>query len=258
MRGGAQAHLIEAADGNFYVVKFRNNPQHRRILVNEAMSAVLLGHLQIAAPGFEFIDFSPEFIRQNPAARITLGTNEIQPDPGWHFGSRYPGDPALMAVYDFVPDSLLDRVDNLDHFRGILVFDKWVSNGDARQCVFYRKRAGGVVTWVASMIDHGFAFQGPNWEFVDAPLQGTYPRRRVYESVRSLRDFEPWLEWVRHFPREVIDDAWKRVPFDWIDGEEDALERLLEKLHQRRERTPELIRDILRARSTPFSNWEGE
>ena len=35
MRGGAQAHLIEAHDGNYYVVKFRNNPQHRRILVNE-------------------------------------------------------------------------------------------------------------------------------------------------------------------------------------------------------------------------------
>jgi hypothetical protein len=29
MRGGAQAHLLECEDGNFYVVKFVNNPQHR-------------------------------------------------------------------------------------------------------------------------------------------------------------------------------------------------------------------------------------
>jgi hypothetical protein len=36
MRGGAQAHLIQAADGHHYVVKFLNNPQHRRILVNES------------------------------------------------------------------------------------------------------------------------------------------------------------------------------------------------------------------------------
>ena len=35
MRGGAQSHLIEADDGRFYIVKFQNNPQHRRILVNE-------------------------------------------------------------------------------------------------------------------------------------------------------------------------------------------------------------------------------
>jgi hypothetical protein len=34
MRGGAQAHLMQASDGGYYVVKFRNNPQHRRILVN--------------------------------------------------------------------------------------------------------------------------------------------------------------------------------------------------------------------------------
>jgi hypothetical protein len=39
MRGGAQAHLIEADDGHFYVVKFRNNPQGRRILVNEWFGA---------------------------------------------------------------------------------------------------------------------------------------------------------------------------------------------------------------------------
>jgi hypothetical protein len=33
MRGGAQAHLLEADDGKWYVVKFRNNPQHRRDLI---------------------------------------------------------------------------------------------------------------------------------------------------------------------------------------------------------------------------------
>ena len=35
MRGGAQAHLLLADNGRYYVVKFKNNPQHRRILVNE-------------------------------------------------------------------------------------------------------------------------------------------------------------------------------------------------------------------------------
>ena len=45
MRGGAQAHLIEAADGHCYVVKFLNNPQHRRILVNEWIASVFLRYL---------------------------------------------------------------------------------------------------------------------------------------------------------------------------------------------------------------------
>jgi hypothetical protein len=34
MRGGAQSHLMLASDNNLYVVKFRNNPQHERVLAN--------------------------------------------------------------------------------------------------------------------------------------------------------------------------------------------------------------------------------
>jgi hypothetical protein len=47
MRGGAQAHLLEAEDGRYYVVKFVNNPQHRRILVNELIASEFLQYLQI-------------------------------------------------------------------------------------------------------------------------------------------------------------------------------------------------------------------
>jgi hypothetical protein len=36
MRGGAQSHLMRCSDDNYYVVKFQNNLQHRRILVNDA------------------------------------------------------------------------------------------------------------------------------------------------------------------------------------------------------------------------------
>ena len=38
MRGGAQSHLMRCADGNFYVVKFQDNPQHTRVLANEMLA----------------------------------------------------------------------------------------------------------------------------------------------------------------------------------------------------------------------------
>jgi hypothetical protein len=38
MRGGAQAHLMRADDGRFYVVKFQNNPQHLRVPANELLA----------------------------------------------------------------------------------------------------------------------------------------------------------------------------------------------------------------------------
>ncbi len=40
MRGGAQSHLMRCDDSHYYVVKFQNNPQHRRVLVNELLGAL--------------------------------------------------------------------------------------------------------------------------------------------------------------------------------------------------------------------------
>ena len=263
MRGGAQSHLLEADDGCWYVVKFRNNPQHPRILVNELVSSVLLGYLKIAVPETALIQVRPDFLAANPEIHLTLGARRLPVEPGWHFGSRYPGDPARVAVYDFLPDALLPQVANLEDFRAILVFDKWVGNADGRQSVFYRAlvrrgepAAGARPGFVARMIDHGFAFNGPHWEFTDAPLQGIYARRLVYEMVRSLDDFQPWLEQVIHFPEEVIDQAWKGIPADWIAGEEAALAQLLERLFERRARLPELIAACRTARSNPFPGWQ--
>jgi len=266
MRGGAQSHLLEADDGHWYVVKFRNNPQHRRIVVNEIVAAVFLEYLKIAAPETAVIQVSRAFLDANPDVHITLGSRRVETEPGWHFGSRYPGDPARTAVYDFLPDALLTSVVNLDDFRAVLVFDKWVSNADGRQSVFYRAlvRRGGEPAavqhsrpgFVARMIDHGFAFDGPNWDFPESPVQGLYARRAVYEGVSCLADFEPWLEQVVNFPEEVMDRAWKGIPPEWIEGDEDALDRLLERLYERRKRVPQLIAACRDSRVSPFPNWK--
>jgi hypothetical protein len=261
MRGGAQSHLLEADDGQWYVVKFRNNPQHRRILINELVSSVLLNYLKIAAPETALLHVHADFLQAHPEVHLTLGTQRIEVEPGWQFGSCYPGHPDRTAVYDFLPDALLPSVVNLEDFRGILVFDKWAGNADGRQSIFYRAnvRTGHGAArpgFVARMIDHGFVFDGPNWDFTDSPLQGLYARRIVYDGVRSLDDFQPWLGQLAHFPEEVMDQAWKRVPPEWIAGEEEAFERILERLYERRKRVPELLDACRGTRVNPFPNWK--
>src|SRR5579864_8549227 len=145
MRGGAQSHLLETSDGHFYIVKFQNNPQHRRILVNELVSSVFLKYLQISSADTAVIEVTEEFLQENQGVSIELGSSKIPVSTGWQFGSLYPGDPARVAVYDFVPDTLLHKVRNTEDFLGVLVFDKWVSNADGRQAVFFRAR---VREWV--------------------------------------------------------------------------------------------------------------
>jgi HipA-like protein len=226
MRGGAQAHLLQCDDGHFYVVKFRNNPQHRRILVNEWIASAFLQYLEISTPAVAIVNLPAEFLEANPEVHIQLGSRRLAVEPGWHFGSRYPGDPKKIVVYDFIPDLLLDKVANIQEFLGVLVFDKWIGNADARQSIFFRAR---LQPWpaakpdpslrlgfVASMMDHGYVLNGPHWTFSDSPLQGLYFRPAVYRAVKSFDDFQPWLDRVVHMPEEVVDSALKRIPPQWL------------------------------------------
>jgi hypothetical protein len=40
-----KSHLMRCSDGGYYVVKLQNNPQHRRILVNELLGTKLAARL---------------------------------------------------------------------------------------------------------------------------------------------------------------------------------------------------------------------
>ena len=73
----------------------------------------------------------------------------------------------------------------------MLVFDKWTCNTNGRQAIFFRHE--GEARYRAQMIDQGFCFNAGEWNFPDAPLRGLYARHRVYESVRGIEAFEPWL-----------------------------------------------------------------
>ena len=266
MRGGAQAHLLECDDGHHYVVKFCNNQQHRRILVNEWIASVLLNHLQISTPMVAIVNLSPEFLGANPDVYLRLGSRCVDVEPGSHFGSRYPDDPAKVTLYDFVPDVLLPKVVNRDEFLGVLAFDKWIGNADARQAVFFRPRfqqwspfcpeRPSRYGFLAHMIDQGYSFGGPQWFYYDSPLQGLYFRPAVYRNVRSWDDFQPWLDRIVDFPAEVLNAAQKQVPPAWLDGDEPALEVLLTKLMSRRKRVPDLLADCRNGRVNPFPRWE--
>lgn len=268
MRGGAQAHLLAAESGNgsgYFVTKFIDNPQHRRILANEWIAARLLEYLQIASPRVALVDVSSAFLERNPEVCLTLGPKKHAVTPGWHLGSQFPGNPHTEAVYDYLPDALLPQVVNLADFAGVLAFDRWTGNSDARQAIFFRRR---IREWldhpgtppqqkgfIAQMVDHGYIFDGPHWTLRDAPLQGLYPRAVVYAGVRTLDDFQPWLDRIRSFPESVIDETWRRIPPAWIEGEEDLLESLLLHLLERKRRVAELIQSTIEARPQVFPNW---
>ena len=105
-------------------------------------------------------------------------------------GRAIPATPQSTAIYDFIPDALLGQVANAEQFLAALVFDRWVANADGRQSIFFRAQLKDWLArpgipprkmgFVALMIDHGFAFNGPHWDFPESAIAGLYPRRMVY------------------------------------------------------------------------------
>src|ERR1700682_5389892 len=139
MRGGAQLHLMRCSDGHYYVVKFQNNPQHRRVLVNELLGTRLASRLGLPTAPVAVVHVNAELIRLTPELCIELPRSRTPCQPGLQFASRYPGDPRRLALHDFLPDEKLQEVENLHDFAGMLVFDKWTCNTNGRQTVFFNE-----------------------------------------------------------------------------------------------------------------------
>ena len=210
--------------------------------------------------------FPPIFSASSPKSISNSAPPAVDVTPGWHFGSRFPGNPITQAVYDILPDALMKKVANPEDFLGVLAFDKWAGNSDSRQAIFFRARLADwrpqapgnplQVGFVAQMMDHGYLFDGPNWEFRDAALFGLFFRPIVYERVRGLADFAPWIERIRNFPEEIMDRVLREIPDSWLPGDErDQLSRLLETLLRRRKRLESLIEGCTSGRVNPFPNW---
>jgi hypothetical protein len=255
MRGGAQPHLMRCADGEYYVVKFQNNPQHPRILVNELLASQLAARLGLVTPHVSVVEVRAAMIAASDDLVIQLGRGRVPCRPGLQFGSRYPGRPAERVVYDLLPDEQLMELENLEDFLGMLVLDKWTCNTNGRQVIFVLPEGGS--RYRGLMIDQGFCFNAGEWNFPDAPLRGLYMRQRVYESVRGMDSFGPWLERLeKQINETVLDEAAKQIPPEWYNFDQESLYRLLEKLLRRRKRVPELLLAAKNSYRQPFPNWK--
>jgi hypothetical protein len=254
MRGGAQAHLMRCSDDFYYVVKFQNNPQHRRVLANEVLGTVLAARMGLPTAPFAVVEVGADLIRLTEELVMQVGVSRMRCVAGLQFGSRFPGDPSRTAAFDFLPDELLVEVENRDDFLGMLVFDKWTCNTNGRQAVFYREP--GRSRYYAKMIDQGFCFNAGEWNFSDAPLRGLYSRQRVYDSVTGISSFERWLAILEsNAILDALDDAGKKIPPAWYESDMDALYTLLERLARRRTQVREQIEQARNSSRQPFPNW---
>ena len=155
-------------------------------------------------------------------------------------------------IFDYLPESLLDRVRNLGDFAGMLAFDKWCCNANGRQAVFWKKARERKYT--ATFIDQGYCFNAGEWNFPDSPLRGVYAYNAVYQGVRGWQSFEPWLGRIATVNKDVIAKCAEDIPAAW-DADWDEREKLVDELYARRTKVPELIDEFRKSSRAPFPNW---
>lgn len=255
MRGGAQSHLMLGADGVPYVVKFQNNPQHLRVLVNEWIATHLARMLGLPTPPCEVVEVTPWLVENTSELDLRFGPTVERCMPGLHFGSQLVGGLMPGQSVDYLPEQQLLEIRNMADFAGVLVLDKWTCNANGRQAVFHKKQREKRYT--ATFIDYGFCFDAGDWEYRDAPLRGVFARNTVYASITGWKNFEPWMTRMRELSIDRIWAVADQIPPEWYRGDVAALERLVEQLDARREEVPAMIRTFRESSREPFPNWNG-
>ena len=216
MRGGAQSHLMLASDGNLYVVKFRNNPQHVRVLANEFLATRLAAAIGLAVPPSEVIEVSEWLIQNTEELTIELRGGGQRCQAGLHFASRWVGGLMPGQTVDYLPQEHLLEVRNLVEFAGILALDKWTCNINGRQAVFQKSRRER--RYNATFIDQGYCFHAGDWKFVDANLGGVFAENTVYHGVTGWASFEPWLSRIENLAPETAWAIAETIPPEWYGG----------------------------------------
>jgi hypothetical protein len=142
----------------------------------------------------------------------------------------------------------------LNQFAGMLVFDKWTCNTDGRQVLFYREQADEKTK--AVMIDQGFCFNAGDWNFSDSAIRGKYFDTTVYQNIRGIDDFEPWLSRIEF---DTFFSGFTRflpiIPSEWYESDRDSLLSLLDRLDRRRKTIRERLHNMNRVVPELFPKW---
>lgn len=254
LRGGSQAHLVQADDDYFYAIKSPDNPQSKRVLVNEYLGARVFEHMGIAAAKITPLHVPQSFLDGNPDFGLQFHRERVSLRSGVFLASRYGVSPEKVAIYDMLPEPLLPKIANSSHFWGALVADQWLSNQDARQCVFFRdqtsdvnSRRGFRAGFRAVAIDHGFCLGGPSWQLRDSPLTGIYFQVAVYRTFSGAREIEPWFERLNTITQQHFTVWVEEMPSEWLRGDEWSLQILIERLIRRKGRVLELVEAAIEA-----------
>ncbi len=239
MRGGSQSLLMLDQHLVPWVVKFRANPQHSNVVINEFLATRIGASLGLSIPATQ-----PIRVDERLSHSITqwIPPSSALYEPGLHIASRFVGGLLPGLVLDILPKNHLRCVTNLNEYAGISILDLWLCNTDARQVVY--SRPARVKKYKMFWIDFGHCFGGGMWKLCSESAI----RYSCGEMPRPLNwnDYEPWIILVEQFPIDALERIFEDLPASWRFSRQVELDELANRLHARRFSLREVVERHLR------------
>jgi hypothetical protein len=201
--GGSLPALVEADDGELYVLKFRGAGQGAKALVAELLAGEIARVLGLRLPELVFANLDPAMARTEPDPEIQA---LLRASAGRNLALLYlPGATTFDPLVDYVDEALASR---------IVWFDCLVTNVDRTA------RNTNLLTWLSHLylIDHGaalyFHHAGQDWQ--EASQR---PFAQVKDHVllfRATRLAEADAELRPKLTPDLLDAITGMVPDEWL------------------------------------------
>jgi len=224
MRGKSQAPLIEASDTFLYVVKWIFDARSACNIRNESLRNSIYGQLGLPVASWAPVDVSHEFIQKSRG--LWLNGSKERPVAGYHFGSRWVGR-AEETVFDLLPTTWHERIQNRAAFWGAYVADVWTMRRDPRQAIFVEDHVSGDVRVV--FIDHGSTYP-VTYKSQRTNFEGLfYPDRTIYDESCRTEELHFWIQQVRCLGEAAVRTSYDSVPSEWKTASIDVFAEFLIK-----------------------------
>ena len=252
--GCTKPYYVECDDAEIYVVKFKENPQGLRVLINEYVCAEIATILELPIPSPVIVKVSDQFANDYEKELYAHIKQKVR--AGTHFGSR-----KIKKVYPITNANMLESARNKIIIPEIILFDQLVCNRD-------RDSNGGNLLFDYSnmeivVIDHTHTFDlGTIWTSSDLSQRigqsfepfdvSGYVYNKLVPFVSGNNPFNSALHKMQRLNDDNLWHIIDSVPKEWgiLDGEKDALQRyLLDRLRR--------IEQVLPILKPLFPYWKG-
>ena len=250
MRGGSQSSLLQAEDGNYYIVKMLGNPQGSSVLFNEAFGSEIMRLIGLEVPDWSPILVPQQFIDETSSLWFEMqGPGHRRPVAGVHFGSKLVMPRSNENLVEILPRSWFRKVRNRESFVGALLFDLWANQSDARQAVFLQQCESHSIS--ATFIDHGALFGHQDARISRKRIRAMYLDPNIYEEVNIDLTLSKWTARIATLSESVLTLLVEHsgIPAQWYTPEN--ISKTVSRLAERRALLGEyadLIRVILKSR----------